>query len=327
MKTQTSIQSAALLSCAVLIAGCSTATANPTEQTASSNTAVETATGVRVVTAETRLAAELLQATGTVYSRREATLAAQTGGVMSQLLVQVGDRVKKGQALARLDPTSAAIAVAQANAAKAAAEATLDGAKMEAARMRKLGATGSVPGATLAPEWALDATSFTLNAKAPSGADEPTKTKTNMEPKKILLKLLNLADDATDAQIEAAAVALSARLAAIPEAAALTALATSNTALTVRLDAAEKDRLLMGARMDGKVVALSADVIGKLSVADVKAHVDALPKGAVPLAAQTPGNVTEPGTLTKQAAREALAALPPAEQQAYYLKNKAVIDG
>ena len=149
MKSTFSIPSATFLASVAMIAGCLTSTSTPAPSTEPSTMHVESATGVRVVAPETKLAAEVLMATGTVYSRQEATIAAQTGGVMTQLSVQVGDQVKKGQVLARLDATTASIAVAQAKAGKSAAEATLDGAQMDAERTRKLAASGSVPEAIL----------------------------------------------------------------------------------------------------------------------------------------------------------------------------------
>jgi len=105
--------------------------------------------GVRAVQPQTQLAVEMSRATGTVHSRQEATLSAQTGGELRHMHVQVGQRVKRGQVLAQLDATQANISVAQAAAAKEAAEAALDGARMDAQRTRQLAATGSVPSATL----------------------------------------------------------------------------------------------------------------------------------------------------------------------------------
>ena len=105
--------------------------------------------GVRAVKPQTQLATQMRRATGTVYSRQEATLSAQTGGVLKHISVQVGERVKKGQVLAQLDASNANIALAQASAAKEAADALLDGAQMDALRTRKLASSGSVPNATL----------------------------------------------------------------------------------------------------------------------------------------------------------------------------------
>ncbi|MGH8116105.1 MAG: efflux RND transporter periplasmic adaptor subunit [Rhodanobacteraceae bacterium] len=60
--------------------------------------------------------AAVLQATGYVVARRQATVAAQIIGTLTQVLVEEGDHVKQGQVLARIDDTQY---VAQLNAAEA----------------------------------------------------------------------------------------------------------------------------------------------------------------------------------------------------------------
>nr|WP_225737176.1 efflux RND transporter periplasmic adaptor subunit [Dyella acidiphila] len=68
-------------------------------------------------------AGAVLQATGYVTARRQATVSAQITGTLTDVLIEEGDRVKKDQVLARLDDSAykAALdtAVAQANAAHA----------------------------------------------------------------------------------------------------------------------------------------------------------------------------------------------------------------
>jgi RND family efflux transporter MFP subunit len=65
----------------------------------------------------------VLQATGYVTARRQATVSAQITGTLTEVLIEEGDRVKKDQVLARLDDSAykAALdtAVAQAKAAHA----------------------------------------------------------------------------------------------------------------------------------------------------------------------------------------------------------------
>lgn len=60
--------------------------------------------------------------TGQVRSDGEATLKSEVAGTIEQVLVHPGDRVKKGQALLRLDPRSFDLAVLEAEAAIAEAE-------------------------------------------------------------------------------------------------------------------------------------------------------------------------------------------------------------
>ncbi|HTC26496.1 efflux RND transporter periplasmic adaptor subunit, partial [Dyella sp.] len=83
--------------------------------------AVHTATAVAA--ANDPSAGAVLQATGYVTARRQATVSAQITGTLTEVLIEEGDRVKKDQVLARLDDSEykAALdtAVAQAKAAHA----------------------------------------------------------------------------------------------------------------------------------------------------------------------------------------------------------------
>jgi RND family efflux transporter MFP subunit len=83
--------------------------------------AVHTATAVAA--ASDSSAGAVLQATGYVTARRQATVSAQITGTLTEVLIEEGDRVKKDQVLARLDDSEykAALdtAVAQAKAAHA----------------------------------------------------------------------------------------------------------------------------------------------------------------------------------------------------------------
>jgi RND family efflux transporter MFP subunit len=69
--------------------------------------------------------ASVLDATGYVTARRQATVSAQITGTMTQVLIEEGDRVKAGQVLARLDDTSQRAALAQAQAQWHSAQALL----------------------------------------------------------------------------------------------------------------------------------------------------------------------------------------------------------
>jgi len=71
--------------------------------------------------------------------------------------------------------------------------------------------------------------------------------------------------------------------------------------LKTELEKRDKDSVLMNARIEGKVVALNAEAVGKLSLDDLKAHVAALPV-TVPLSATTPAHVPEKavGTITEE---------------------------
>jgi HlyD family secretion protein len=69
--------------------------------------------------------ASVLDATGYVTARREATVSAQITGTMTEVLIEEGDHVKLGQVLARLDDTAQRAALAQAEAQLHSSQALL----------------------------------------------------------------------------------------------------------------------------------------------------------------------------------------------------------
>jgi RND family efflux transporter MFP subunit len=69
--------------------------------------------------------AAILQATGYVTARRQATVSAQITGSLTQVLIEEGEHVQAGQVLARLDNTAQLASVAQAEAQLQVARALL----------------------------------------------------------------------------------------------------------------------------------------------------------------------------------------------------------
>jgi RND family efflux transporter MFP subunit len=67
----------------------------------------------------------ILQATGYVTARRQATVSAQITGALTQVLIEEGERVSAGQVLAKLDDTAQRAALAQSVAQVEAAKAIL----------------------------------------------------------------------------------------------------------------------------------------------------------------------------------------------------------
>lgn len=67
----------------------------------------------------------VLQATGYVTARREATVSAQITGTLTQVLIEEGERVEKGQIIALLDDTAQKAMLAQAQAGVRASRAQL----------------------------------------------------------------------------------------------------------------------------------------------------------------------------------------------------------
>jgi len=86
-----------------------------------------------------------LPAQGNVVAWQEAAVGAELSGLrVTEVLVNVGDRVRKGQTLARVSAEAVAADVAQARASVAEADAVLAEAKSNAARSRDLAAKGFV---------------------------------------------------------------------------------------------------------------------------------------------------------------------------------------
>src|SRR5438270_9551843 len=67
--------------------------------------------------------ASVLDASGYVTARREATVSAQITGTVKEVLIEEGEHVRAGQVLARLDDAAYAAGVAQARAQLLAAQA------------------------------------------------------------------------------------------------------------------------------------------------------------------------------------------------------------
>lgn len=82
--------------------------------------------------------------TGTLYARHEAQLGPKMSGILTQIAVEEGDRVKKGQLLFRQESAQASLAVDQAKAAIATAQVGYDAAKVDFARAAELMQKGSI---------------------------------------------------------------------------------------------------------------------------------------------------------------------------------------
>jgi RND family efflux transporter MFP subunit len=86
---------------------------------------------------------------GRLEALRQSTLAAQIGGNVLSLAVKAGDRVKAGQAIARIDERDTAAGLASADAGVAQADAAARAARMHLDRTRELRAQGFVSQAAL----------------------------------------------------------------------------------------------------------------------------------------------------------------------------------
>jgi len=79
-------------------------------------------------------AGAVLQATGYVVARREATVSAQITGTLTEVLVEEGEHVRKNQILARLDDSGYKAALDAAKAQYAAAQAQVGQARAQLAQ-------------------------------------------------------------------------------------------------------------------------------------------------------------------------------------------------
>jgi RND family efflux transporter MFP subunit len=128
-----------------------------------------------------------IRGTGTLRMKSETDLSFKVGGVVSAVLVEEGARVKKGQVLARLDPTEVDAALRQAKEASAKADRDLD-------RVKKLHASGALPiaelqnaetGASLSHA-AVDAATFNAQRSAIVAPDDGRVDRRMIEPGEIV---------------------------------------------------------------------------------------------------------------------------------------------
>jgi RND family efflux transporter MFP subunit len=100
---------------------------------------------VRTMTAKPENTGEKVVLTGHIQAEDEASMAFRIGGRMTDRFVNVGDRVKPGQELARLDPQNELNALRSAQAGLTAAQAQLTQARSAFERQRTLLAQGHTP--------------------------------------------------------------------------------------------------------------------------------------------------------------------------------------
>ena len=81
---------------------------------------------------------------GTLHASQETSLSFKVSGTINDIAVKVGDRVKKGDVIARLDPSTYELQAQRSSALLTEAEATLRNAKAEYARAQQLYEDGNV---------------------------------------------------------------------------------------------------------------------------------------------------------------------------------------
>jgi membrane fusion protein, multidrug efflux system len=108
------------------------------------HTAEAAAVTVATAAATEKAMPVVVRATGTFVADESSDVTPQTSGSVIETPVGVGDLVKAGQMIVRLDPRNAALDLNQAQAALEQAEAQAENAKVEAARHAELVASGLV---------------------------------------------------------------------------------------------------------------------------------------------------------------------------------------
>jgi HlyD family secretion protein len=107
--------------------------------------AAKPALTVTVVQPQSAQWAQVLVANGSLHAWQEAIVGAESNGWrLAEVLVNVGDRVRRGQVLARFAPEMVRADLAQSRASMAEAEAALAEARANAQRARDLQATGAL---------------------------------------------------------------------------------------------------------------------------------------------------------------------------------------
>lgn len=100
---------------------------------------------VNVVTPQRSDWSRTLSANGSIAPWQETIVSAEQGGYrLAEVLVNVGDRVRRGQVLARMAVDTVQVELAQTRAALAESEATLAEAQANAERARQLQTTGAI---------------------------------------------------------------------------------------------------------------------------------------------------------------------------------------
>jgi RND family efflux transporter MFP subunit len=133
----------------VVSAGCESwdANAGEREQSKPEKAVKPRATVVETVMLKNEEFASQVQVTGKALALREGYLSLSVPGRIDKISVKLGDRVKKGQVLARLDRQGYELGVQQAQAALDGANAATDQLTTELSRVEQLLSEGAAPSA------------------------------------------------------------------------------------------------------------------------------------------------------------------------------------
>ena len=172
---------------AAAIAGCHAASPDPAAAEKKAAVGGGAAIAVKLAAVTAGPVDRPIHGTGVVRSKSEADLSFKVGGVVTSVLVEEGARVKRGQVLARLDPTEVDAALRQAKEGAAKAERDRD-------RVRRLHASGALPVAELEnaetavslSRAAVDAATFNVRRSVIVAPDDGRVDRRMLEPGEIV---------------------------------------------------------------------------------------------------------------------------------------------
>jgi len=139
---------AVLLLCAVLW-GCGSKDSHPSKASSNPSTAPSEEKKVEVTEVLPKPISYTVSAIGSLKTLEDVTISPKKAGIINQILVKEGDRVKRGQILVQLDDVDARLQVERAEAGVKQAEAAVETNRSVLPRYRKLYESQVIPQQTL----------------------------------------------------------------------------------------------------------------------------------------------------------------------------------
>jgi membrane fusion protein (multidrug efflux system) len=130
---------------ALLLWGCGSKESHPPKVTSNSSTTLSEERKVEVTEVVPRPITYTVSAVGSLKTLEDVTISPKKAGIINQILVKEGDRVRKGQALVQLDEVDAKLQVEMSEARVKEAEASLETNRTTLARYQKLWETKVIP--------------------------------------------------------------------------------------------------------------------------------------------------------------------------------------
>lgn len=130
---------------ALLLWGCGSKESDPSKTSSNSSAAALEERRVEVTEVIPRLISYTVSAVGSLKTLEDVTISPKKAGIINQIFVKEGDRVRKGQVLVQLDEVDAKLQVEMSEARVKEAEASLETNRTTLARYQKLWETKVIP--------------------------------------------------------------------------------------------------------------------------------------------------------------------------------------